>query len=136
MVHVFLYKKDWKELERLFSNLEATKKDLSLSAKDGLAVDVCLEEVFTNILKYSKLTNDDDYAIFVKFERNGQCLSCTVEDRGQPFNLLRDFLPEALTLEEEGKSHMGIKLISALMDQVDYSYNNHWNQVTLLKLLT
>ncbi len=136
MACIFLYKKNWKELERLFHNLQTSTEELALTREDGLAMNVCLEEVFTNILKYGDLPNGNDYVIYLRIERDEDKLSCTVKDNGQPFNPLQNFSQsQPLKLEEISGNGIGLKLVSKLMDQVTYSYNNYWNQITLLKYL-
>ncbi len=99
-------------------------------------IEVVIEEIMVNIVRYAQLNEDDD--IEIRCEVNEDPLSVTMQflDGGIPFDPLAaedaDTSPDAL-MEREGG--LGILLVKKMMDDVSYAYEDGKNTLTVLKNL-
>lgn len=97
---------------------------------------VAVEEVFVNIARHAY--PEQDGQVLVSCEVGGSPPELTVcfSDSGQPFNPLEQ--PEAdLTLpaEERPIGGLGILMVKACVDRVEYAYREGRNVLTLRKCL-
>ena len=99
-------------------------------------IEVVIEEIMVNIVRYAELAEDDD--IEVRCDVSEDPLSVTLQflDGGIPFDPLAaedaDISPEALLSREGG---LGIFLVKKMMDDVSYVYEDGKNTLTVLKHL-
>lgn len=99
-------------------------------------IEVAIEEIFVNIVKYAQLAIDDD--VEIRCEVLDDPLRVVVQflDNGIPFDPLKkedpDITPEAL---EESEGGLGIFMVKKMMDDVSYTYEGGKNTLTILKNL-
>ena len=99
-------------------------------------IEVAVEEIFVNIVRYAQLADDDD--IEVRCEVLTDPLRVVVQflDGGIPFDPLAkddpDLTPDGI-MEREGG--LGIFMVKKMMDDVSYSYEGGKNTLTILKNL-
>ena len=95
---------------------------------------ICTDEVFSNIVKFSYPGKDGKARIRIEVSPDKTVLSFS--DRGKPFNPL-DYKNDEIELPAAKRKPggLGIMLVSKLMDEVKYTYQNNENclQLTLLK---
>ncbi len=92
---------------------------------------VALDEIVANIVAYGK--PGDLAALDVWFTRLGDVIEVRVEDDGPPFDPLAWPAPDPhLPLEARSPGGLGIALVRALMDDVQYVRTNR-NVLTLRK---
>ena len=94
---------------------------------------LALEEVFSNIVHYAYLDNCD-HQIEVHVNLSHAELVLEVRDDGKPFNPLE--IPEldiGKPFEEKEIGGLGIHLVRNLMDELDYSYAQGKNILTMKK---
>lgn len=114
--------------------VEEELADCDYSAKAFLQLQVAIEEVFVNIVRYSGLSPDG--SIEVCFEVFDEPLRAVVRflDGGIPFNPLAsddpDISVEGLMDREGG---LGIFMVKEMMDDVSYAYEDGKNVLTLVK---
>jgi serine/threonine-protein kinase RsbW len=121
------------ELERLNQFLSSFCSEHSLPEEFGLDINLALEEVFVNAVRYGykDATTDE---IRVRLAIEGDLLAVTLDDGGVAFNPLE--APEVdIHAPAEGRpiGGLGIHLVRNLMDQVEYSRANGRNVLTMKK---
>jgi len=124
------------ERPRLLEGLEGFAREHRLSGAVRQAIDLALEEHFTNILKYAY---DDQalHTIRVRLELDDRAVLIQIEDDGRPFNLLaRPAVNTAVPLESKPIGGLGIHLIVHSMDHVQYERRGEKNFLSLRKQLT
>ena len=102
---------------------------LSELPEENIYVDLIVEEVFVNIVEYSKA----DF-IIVDIEYDDSTLAMEFIDNGVEFNpLLKEnpTLPD--TIDEAQIGGLGIFLTKELADELDYHYINGENHLKIIK---
>lgn len=93
---------------------------------------LCLEEIVTNIIKYA-YDQEGPRDIWVRLEYRPDALIAQVEDDGEPFNPLEHPRPDlSLGLAEVEPGGLGIELVREYMDDLSY----HWNAAESRNCLT
>ncbi|NOR23820.1 MAG: ATP-binding protein [Desulforhopalus sp.] len=94
-----------------------------------------LEEILTNIIKYSY---DDtlNHEIVVEIEKDAESLQLRVEDDGRPFDSTGFYNPDIeKDFEDRNIGGMGIHLIRSLMDEMRYEFTQGRNILIVKKNL-
>jgi serine/threonine-protein kinase RsbW len=129
----FELKNELSELKALNRYLNNWGGDIGLPSDSILRINICLDELFTNIVSYGF---GDNLEHIVKFTLNGdsQFVIINIEDDGIPFNPLEkidsDF-PENVECAKIGG--LGILIIRKLMDNVSYERRQGKNMLTMKK---
>ncbi len=116
----------------IVSFLKGAADTLSLDEKTAFAVNMAVEELFTNMLKYGA---GGEESIKVGLEKeNSQLIIRLVDTNSEPFDLtdLQAVDTEA-PLEERRPGGLGIHLVKCLMDEVNYEYKNRVTRIRLVK---
>jgi anti-sigma regulatory factor (Ser/Thr protein kinase) len=99
-------------------------------------VNICLDELFTNIVLYG--FNDDlEHKIKFSMKVDDNLLIAIMEDDGVPFNPLKKKaveLPENVDDAEIGG--LGIHITKELVDNISYERKGDLNRLTIKKRLT
>lgn len=121
----------------IYEFIEDALAEYEYSAKTFFQIQVAIEEIFVNIVRYSGLSSND--AIEVRCEVLDKPLRIAVSfiDGGVPFNPLLsddpDISPEGL-MEREGG--LGIFMVKQMMDDVSYVREDGKNLLTITKGLS
>lgn len=103
--------------------LEKMEVPMRLTTKLMISVD----EIYSNIVRYS---HANQAAITVSREEN--TIQLVFEDDGKPYNPLEAEEPDiTASAEDRTIGGLGIFMVRKMMDQVDYSYHNGRNVLTL-----
>ena len=131
------------ELKNELSELKALKRYLSkwggeigLPSISILRINICLDELFTNIVSYGY---DDNQEHMIKFTLKGdnEFVIINIEDDGIPFNPLEKIDPDFPDNVENAKiGGLGILIIRELMDNVSYERRSGKNELTMRKNIT
>jgi len=133
--HSFKLKIDLSELETLNRQLHAFCKTTQLSENCTLEINVCLDELFTNIVSYGYEDKLEDN-IYFTFSLMDDVLTIMVEDAGIPFNPLGVKPPEKLSdLDNLQVGGLGIHIVKKLMDDICYKRYRGKNILTLKKFV-
>jgi serine/threonine-protein kinase RsbW len=98
-------------------------------------IDLALEEVFTNIVRYG-YDDNHPHEIVVRFKGNRDSVRISVEDDGRHFNpLLAPVVDVTAELAERRIGGLGIHLVRSLLDQVRYQRRPVGNRLILIKRL-
>ncbi len=123
------------ELSRLHSWLEQITSDLEIPPDIFFRLDLCLEEIVSNIIFYA-YSDDEIHDINIKVENNIDNVRVTVEDDGDEFNPLVYPSPDLeAPLCEREVGGLGIHLVKEMMDDFHYERKNGKNIVTFTKSL-
>jgi anti-sigma regulatory factor (Ser/Thr protein kinase) len=98
-------------------------------------INICLDELFTNIVSYGF---EDDLEHIVRFAINldDRVLTLNIEDDGIPFNPLEKKDPEIpADLIDVRIGGLGIHIVRKLMDDIRYKRKRGKNKLTLKKFI-
>ena len=124
------------EVERLGRLVEAFAEAEGLGAEFIFSLNLALDEVVTNIIRYA---HDDgqQHPIVVRLALEEDVLTAEVEDDGRPFNPLNAPLPDiGASLDDRPIGGLGIHLVRSVMSSVEYRRQDGKNVLTMKKLLT
>jgi len=128
----FELKNDLSELKALNQHLNKWAEGTNLTANSILRINICLDELFTNIVSYGF---EDDLEHKIKFTLNADkvLLTINIEDDGIPFNPLEKIDPDFPdNVESAIIGGLGIHIIKKLMDNVHYE-RKLGNKLTMKK---
>ena len=116
------------EFTRRFYDAEGVPAD------DRLAFDFCVEEIFTNFVKYNDGNPND---IELALERRGDRLVARVTDFDvEPYDVTRaPPVDVELPIERREPGGLGLHLVRQLVDGLDYDYTNRQSRITVTKSL-
>ena len=130
----FELKNDLSELETLCQHLNKFGQTSGLSEACITDINICLDELFTNIVSYGFV---DDLEHVVRFAINLEdcVLKLNIEDDGIPFNPLEKDPEIPVDVDNAKIGGLGIHIIKKLMDDIDYKRKRGWNSLTMRKHL-
>ena len=123
------------ELKALHQHLKRWGGTIGLPDISISRINICLDELFTNIVSYGF---DDDLQHKIKFKLSGDNSSViiNIEDTGIPFNPLEKIDPDFPENVESAKiGGLGIHIIRRLMDSVFYERKQGINKLTMEKTI-
>jgi len=113
--------------------------DESLAAQNAgpstaYAVNLAVEELFTNMVKYSPGGKNE---VTIGIEKNGDRLVVTLVDEDvEPFDMTsRAEVDTSKRLEERKIGGLGIHLVKQMVDEFHYRYENRSSIITITKKL-
>ena len=131
----FELKSDLGELETLCQHLNRFGEITGLSEACITDMNICLDEMFTNIVSYGF---EDDLEHAISFTINFDNLEVTliIEDDGIPFNPLEKKEPETPPdLIDVRIGGLGIHIVRKLMDAISYKRECNKNKLTMKKFI-
>jgi serine/threonine-protein kinase RsbW len=118
-------------LETFRSFVLQTIKDWNITQTIVPKIELVLEEVLTNIIKYAYPTGEGDVEVKCTL-LNKDKLCFVIQDWGNPFNPLMKNSPDLSTdLFERRIGGLGIFLVRTMVDELDYQHEEGKN---ILKL--
>jgi anti-sigma regulatory factor (Ser/Thr protein kinase) len=129
----FELKNDLSELEDLCQHLNKFGQAVGLSEACITDVNICLDELFTNVVSYGF---EDNLEHLIQFTMNldNQVLTLSIEDEGIPFNPLEKKDPEVpADLIDVRIGGLGIHIVKKLMDDIRYQRKQGKNKLTMKK---
>ena len=131
----FELKSDLDELETLCQHLNHFGEITGLSEACIHDMNICLDEMFTNIVSYGF---EDDLEHIISFTINLDNLELTliIEDDGIPFNPLEKKEPETPPdLIDVRIGGLGIHIVRKLMNAISYKRESNKNKFTMTKFI-
>jgi anti-sigma regulatory factor (Ser/Thr protein kinase) len=131
----FELKNDLSELETLCQHLHKFGQVSGLSEACVTDINICLDELFTNIVSYGF---EDDLEHITRFtmNRNNKVLTLIIEDEGIAFNPLEKKDPEIPDdLIDVRIGGLGIHIVKKLMDDISYQRKQGKNKFTMKKFI-
>lgn len=123
------------ELDVLCEHLRRFCREAGVSKRRTFELNLALDELFTNIISHG-FRDGKDHAVQVTCARIDGVLKITIEDDGIPFNPAAAPDPDLnCAFREREVGGLGIHLIRAYMDRIDYIRKNEKNVLVLTKTL-
>jgi len=121
------------ELETLASLIEAFAEQAAIDLKTQFQLNLALDELFTNIVKYGY--NDNDlHQIEITLKYAKPILSIKLVDDGKAFDPTQRNKPElTATIEERNIGGLGIHFVATVMDTMEYCRLDNYNHLLLEK---
>ena len=130
-----LIRNDLSEMEPLRSAIQQFSDENRLNADIIFALDLCMEELITNIIKYA-YSDKNRHEIQVDLFLEGEMVVLEVRDDGNEFDPTKRPEPNLdLPLEERGIGGLGIHLIRHYVNVMEYKREGNQNITTLKKAL-
>lgn len=119
-------------IENLMEFLEETADEWKLEVKQKLEVNLIVEELCTNCIKYSG--EDPESAIEVKLCFEEAQMTIEIIDNGAPFDPLEFPPPDIhLSLADRKDGGLGIHLVRKFSEKIRYQRKDGKNIVTIVK---
>ena len=132
----FELKSDLSKLETLCQHLNKFGQLTGLSLTCATDINICLDELFTNIVSYG-FADDQEHIIRFTINLDNNVLTIKIEDDGVPFNPLKKKDPEfPADLMDARIGGLGIHIVRKLMDDIHYKRKRGWNSLTMKKNLS
>jgi anti-sigma regulatory factor (Ser/Thr protein kinase) len=127
------FKRELEELEEIFQFTEEFFVSRGIDTGLRYAVDLAIDELFTNMVKHNP---DEPNDIALEFHRveNGLSVSLTDHER-PPFDITRE-APEVdidQPAQERSEGGLGIHLVKEMVDTIDYEYKDGVATITFTK---
>ena len=127
----FKIKNTLSDLDTIYRRIDVMQSETGLSQEVTQDVKLILEEVVTNIIKYS-YTDGQDRTIAVSAASDGRHITLRVSDDGQPFDPLTAPEPELKKpIHQRPLGGLGIYLTRQLTDSIHYRSDETGNVLTL-----
>ena len=131
----FELKSDLSELKTLYQHLNKFGRGNGLSEACITDVNICLDELFTNIASHG-FVDDSEHSIRFTLHLDDNVLTLNIEDHGIPFNPLEKEDPEIpADLIDVKIGGLGIHIVRTLMDDIRYERKQGRNKLTLKKFI-
>jgi anti-sigma regulatory factor (Ser/Thr protein kinase) len=131
----FELKSDLSELETLCRHLNKFGHVTGQSEACITDSNICLDELFTNIVSYG-FADDLEHTIKFTINVDNNVLTLNIEDEGIPFNPLEKKDPEIpADLLDARIGGLGIHIVRKLMDDISYKRKRGKNKLTMKKFI-
>ena len=116
------FPRELRALNQLFNFLDAFVKKHRLDASAAYAINLVVEELFVNMVKYQS-DNPNPVSVSLRKEEN-RVVVVLIDFNVDPFDITQtgDFDPTQ-PLEKRQAGGMGIHLVKTVMDDIQYDYN-------------
>jgi serine/threonine-protein kinase RsbW len=122
---------DVSELERMTKWILGVCKTANLTEKPAFALQLCLEEVVTNIMRHGEASARAT-EIVTNIVRHGADIIITIEDDGGPFDPTKFVArPRVRSLEEASVGGLGIGLMRQFARDIEYWRSGTRNHLRL-----
>ena len=126
------YKSD--EVYAVLDDIDAFLKESALGVGAILRINLCCEELMTNIAIHSH-GHVVHHSFDVHIHSDNQGVTVALKDGGKPFNPLLAGKMADLDIGKEGFEHLGLRLINNIIEDISYKYMYGLN-VVLIKMKT
>jgi anti-sigma regulatory factor (Ser/Thr protein kinase)/class 3 adenylate cyclase len=126
---------DLAEIGRIGIDVEKFCADRELGGDIAHAINLSLDELLTNTISYG-YDDEAEHLIDIAISVNRDRLTVTIRDDARPFDPTEAAAPDLdAGIDERPIGGLGIHLVRAMMDRVEYRYIQGHNELTLTKLL-
>lgn len=132
-----IYDSNLSSLETLAKDIESFGKKENLHRDLIYTVNLCLDELITNIISYG-YKGIPKQPIRVILEKDGDTVVVTVKDKGNPFNPVERFKQAPDTesdIQKREVGGLGVFFVKKYMDSIKYNRVGDENELTLVARL-
>lgn len=127
---------DSKNLEKVIEFVNSHLERSGCSEKTRMRIELSVEEIFVNISSYAYSPDVGPVAISVQTDPEDPSVTIEFSDRGRPYNPLEREDPDVGSpASERSIGGLGIFLVKKTMDNVEYTYRDGHNILTIRKKL-
>ena len=124
------------EVAKLAPFVEAFGVAEGLDREVVFNINLALDEVVTNVIRYGHEDDGREHPIVVRLALDGGVLTAEVEDDGRAFNPLEAPAPDLnASIDDRGIGGLGIYLVRSVMSSVEYRREDGRNVLTMRKNL-
>jgi anti-sigma regulatory factor (Ser/Thr protein kinase) len=128
------FKRDINSLNSIFKFIEAFAEQHNFDQGILFALNLVVEELFTNVVKYNA---ENQNAVLIELEKKNNDITIALTDFDvEPFDITKR--PELNLDQHLGKRKvggLGIHLVKKMVDRIDYEYKNRRSKIILTKHL-
>ena len=126
--------RDVKSLDDVFAFLDEEMGELRISPEAAYAINLAVEELFTNMVKYG-VGSVDDISLSLTREKNRLTIQLVDHGVGMFDPMSADEIDTSIPLEQRKIGGLGIHLVRNMVDDVQYSYADGCSTITVIKNL-
>ena len=128
------FPRDISSLEKIFSFVEEFVATNQIQESVLYPVQLVVEELFTNILKYQR---GGESNISLDLETTDKKFIMRIKDfDAEPFDITKSReVDTAAYIQQKKPGGLGIHLVKQLVDSIEYDYNNKISTITIIKHL-
>lgn len=123
-----------KSLDQIFEFIHQFNTDNQISEAVKYSIDLVIEEVFTNMVKYNP-DNKNEITLSIKKDDN-KIIICLIDYDVDSYDITKTGeidLRQPLINRKVGG--LGLHLIKNMVDDINYEYHNRESRITLIKHL-
>ena len=130
----YIFKRDISLLDKVFASVGNFILENKIEKNMAFAIEVAVEEIFTNLVKYNASARSD-ITINLRKENNTLFISF-IDDQAVPFDITTSSKPDTeCRVQERRIGGLGLHLVRQVMDNVSYQYKDGKSIITLSKLI-
>ena len=131
-----IYKNTVSEVKKLAQDIQQFCTDEHLDETMLYDLNLCLEEVITNIIRYG-FKDHKTHPIELTIERHVDKIVAIIRDEGIPFNPLEHIHPPVMTeaIDQKPMGGLGLYFVHEKMDELEYSRQLAHNIFKMTKYL-
>ena len=119
------------EVFTVLERIDTFFKESNLSEHDQFCLNLCCEELMTNIAQHSHgHVVHHSFDIHIYSDDEGTCV--TLKDGGKPFNPLLAGKMSDPNIGKDGSEHLGLRLVTNFVENISYKYMYGLNIVTIM----
>lgn len=123
-------------LDEVLAFVDEELEKMGCPQRDMYQIDVCVEEIFSNIANYAYNPDTGPATIRVEVLDDPKEITLTFFDHGTPFDPLAKEDPDVtLEAEERRIGGLGVYIVKKSMDQIGYEYRDGQNILTIKKTI-
>jgi anti-sigma regulatory factor (Ser/Thr protein kinase) len=127
---------DIQEVARVIDRLELFFVEEDIAPQQGMRFCLAIDELITNIMSYG-LVDRSDGEISLTVEHREAALHAEIVDNGPEFDpFSKEVHAPSGTLDERKIGGLGITLVKAVMDSLEYQYDGGFNRLKIKMKLT
>jgi len=128
------FKRDLNSLDEIFKFIKKFSAKTGLDESVVFTINLVVEELFTNMVKYT-YENSNEILLELKKEENNLIIYLTDFDV-EPFDISKTAeVDTKQSLEERRVGGLGIHLVKQMIDKIEYEYKDRQSKIILIKHL-
>lgn len=124
----------WENLPALTDYTTAIERDFALTDEQAFVLGLIVEEIVTNIIKYSYRENGGPLQLICSAD--GDELTIRIRDRGEPFDPSMAAHPDLVSdVDQRPVGGLGVFLVREMADTLTYQHDSEtgWNELIVTK---